>query len=759
MKKLLLIAVTIIFSMGQVFAAPVDVNSAKNVGVKFVKTNVAAAKDVQDAELAYTLYGDNGVACLYIFNYGEKGFFIVSADDRAKPILAYSDESRFDLEHMPEAMGYYLNHFKTQIEYAVENDLYDEEIAAEWDLVRKEGLVTRNRLDRSVSPLINLSWNQDWPYNYYCPTAGGGPGGRCYVGCVADAMAMVFKYWNWPDQGVGTHTYTPQGYPTQTVDFSATTYDWNNMPVSLSSGSPQAQIQAVATLMYHCGVSVNMQYSPQGSGAYSTDVPNAIAEHFKYTEHNELRDRDLYSKTQWEDMLIELFDEGFPAYYSGSGNGGGHAFVCDGYDNNRMFHFNWGWSGWCNSYYAIDALNTMNGNFNDNQSACFDMIPDYIYDALIPAVTDLHVTTVNANSKTGLVTWTNPSANMAGETITNIEKLVLLRNGQEVYAENNVTPGAVMTFEDNVSDYDCYEYKLYYLSNGVKGRTASTRFQYGPTCTWKVVCTTTAFQGWNGGKVQVLNAFGSVIDEVTMTSSTPVSQQVAMPEGNVSFKWVAPASVVSNLSINIKDSSNTSVYNYSGASSGLNGVLYSGDNDCAGCLPPDNLSGTYEYEDGVFGTLLTWEYADEPKNFKIYRSSDNVTYEEVGEADKTQHEYFDEVEAGTYYYKVTAYRNHCESTPAWAPDGNDYILVEVTSVCEEDNELKLYPNPVNGLLNVEVAGMEEIVVCNVLGQIVATIRCDADQIQLNAAAFEAGIYTVKVKSANGTFSKRITVVH
>jgi hypothetical protein len=326
-------------------------------------------------------------------------------------------------------------------------------------------------------------------------------------------------------------------------------------------------------------------------------------------------------------MLIRSLEYGFPLYYSGSDTDGGHAFVCCGYrESDRKFYFNWGWSGFNNNYFAVDALNTYSGSFNQGQAAIFDFIPDYIYDALLPAVDDFSVEAENAHSKTGVVRWTNPTTNLAGETIGNIEKVVLLRNGVEIFSQENVIPGEEMSFEDNVADFDCYSYRLYYLSNNVKGRFSDITFQYGPTCSWKVVGQTTNFQGWNGGKIQVKNSFGTVIEEVTMTGSTPISQQLRMPEGNVTFSWVAPSTAVQSLTINIKNSNNSSVYTYTGNSNQVPATLYTGDNDCGGCLPPTNFNGEYQWTNEGFGTMLTWDYDGEPQSFKVYRSEDGVDY-------------------------------------------------------------------------------------------------------------------------------------
>lgn len=759
MKKSIFLLVSMALFICQAIASPVDVNQAKQIGLKFAQSNMASARQISDMNLAYTQQLENGTAALYVFDY-EGGFVVVSADDVAQPILGFSEEGSFDLSNIPDGLSYYLRHYARQIAYAIENGMTaDEETIAQWQHVEKDGFVNDVRGTRDAGPFINLNWNQDNPYNRLCPTHNYGPGGHVYVGCAADAMAMVMKFWNWPDHGSGSYSYTPQGFPTQSADFENTYYDWDNMPVSISNGSPAVQIEAIARLMWHCGISIDMQYGYDGSGAYSDDVPDAIKNYFRYCDAATIESRDDFTKTQWEDKLIESFDEGFPVYYSGSEASGGHAFVCDGYrSSDRKMRFNWGWSGYGNGYYAIDALNAPGYQFNLNQRAIFNFLPDYVFDALIPAA-EMEVAAENANSKTGIVTWTNPTTTLGGNSIENIEQVVLLRNGQEIFSQNNVVPGETMHFEDQVTNFDCYKYTLYFVSNGIKGRFSNVQYQYGPTCTWKIVGQTTNFQGWNGGKIQLVNSFGSVVDEITMTSSTPISQQICVPEGNVTFKWVAPSSTVSSITINIKNSSNESIYTYSGSSANIPNVMTSEENDCSGCLPPDDLAAEYMFEGGAFGAQLTWTYDEDPQSFKVYRSNDGVEYECVATVDKAERQYFDEVEAGTYYYKVTAYRSYCESTPAWANDGNDYVLIEVTSVQEDGDSFSVYPNPANSTMSVSAQGLSQITIFNVMGQMVYSENCSADGIVINTSSLLSGVYTISIKSACGTTSKRFTVMH
>ena len=757
MRKTLFLMMTLALFVGQLIASPVSVEQARQLGLKYVQSH--STRQATELNLAYTEMTESGNPALYVFNF-DGGFIIVSADDVALPVLSYGEEGNFDANNIPDGLAYYLRYYARQINHAVTNNLEpDTETMAQWENIATtgfEGTNTRNMYN-DVQPLLTTNWNQDNPYNAYCPAHNYGPGGHVYAGCVATAMSMVMKYWNWPEQGTGSHSYTPEGFPTQSVNFGETTYNWASMPNSCNGSN----YQAVATLMWHCGVSVDMQYGYNGSGAFSQDVPDAIYNYFRYTKEADRRDRDLYTKTEWEDMLILNLQQGFPLYYSGSDDDGGHAFACCGYrESDRKFYFNWGWSGYMNNYFAIDALNCgYNGSFNNNQAAIFDMIPDYVYDDMIPAATDLNVTSENANSKRGIISWTNPTVNMSGQTIENIEQVVLLRNDVQIFTQNNVVPGEVMQFEDNVENYDCYSYRLYFVTDGVKGRFADARYQYGPTCAWKIVGQTTNFQGWNGGKIQVKNGFNSLVDEVTMTSSTPISQQVRIPEGNVTFTWVAPASQVGNLTINIKNSANQSVYTFNGSSNQVPNTLYTGENDCDGCQPPTGLTGEYQWTNEGFGTMLRWYYDVDPQSFKVYRSEDGVNYAEVATVDKTLREYFDIADMGAYYYKVTAYRSYCESTPAWTDNGEDYIYMEVTSVGENDQTCNVFPNPANACLCVESEGLQQVVICNMMGQVVFSQACDEDGLEISTSHFAQGIYTINLKTATGTSTRRFSVMH
>ena len=760
MKKLLLFSVVLLLSLGQLFAGPVDVKTAKSIGEKFVRTNMNSLRNFQSSKHISTVSDDKGNACLYIFNIDDKGFYIVSADDRSKPVLAYSDEGALDANNLPTAMSYYLERYASAISYAIENDLEaEQEIVDEWNLVRSRGIVSEKTLGRSVPALIDLLWNQDNPYNYYCPTAPGGPGGRAYVGCAADAMAMVMKFWNYPDAGVGEHSYKPDGFPQQTVTLGEA-YDWDNMPKQLYYNSPQNQVHAVASLMYHCGVTINMQYGADGSGAYSSDVPEAMSSHFKYTNKMKLEYRDYFGKVEWEDMLIKNFDQGFPAFYAGHSQGsGGHAFVCDGYTDNRYFHFNWGWTGSGNGNFAIDALTPMGWNFNDGQNAIFDMIPDYAYQSMAAAPA-IETKANSAYSKKGVIRVNVPTVSESGDEITSIDKVVILRDGVEVYSTTDATPGSVVEFEDEVGQYDCYYYTSYIVSNGIIGRWNTVPLSYGPSCEWKLIVTTTSFQGWNGAYLQFVNSEGTVYNQITTTNSTPVNEFVQITEGNFSIKWTAPTSPINSLTIKLKNSSNETVYEFSGSSNSLTvGTIYSGENSCENCQAPENLKAEEAFQGGNVGVLVSWDKVGAPQSYKVYRSADNENYTEVGTVESTSGQYFDVAEPGEYYYQVTAYNSYCESLPATTADGEyDYVKIDVTSIKENAIDAVVFPNPTTGNLNINAEDMTNVSVYNMVGQKVVDLDVDTDQYVLDMSSMEVGVYMLKVVSRNGEMTQRVVLM-
>ena len=355
--KLILTAIVILFIAGDMFAQSfVNESFAKEIGKNFI-SNKSGKSDV-GLTLFHTEKGSDNQPCLYIYNVDGGGFVMVSASKYMRPVLAYSVRHSYDGE-IPETAMYFIENYRKSVEYldAVGQPLNDR-VEDEWKLLENNQLpVVRNA--KTVEPLIQTLWNQDYPYNYYAPETGGGwwggPGGHCYAGCVACAMSQIMKYWNHPVQGHGSHSYNHSTYGQQSANFGETTYNWAIMPNELGYQADEPA-KAVALLMYHCGVSVDMNFGPDGSGAYSPDVETAMRQYFGYCSAI-YKQRSSYSTEEWMALLKSDLDKSQPLYFSGtSESGGGHAIVCDGYDSYDYFHFNLGWSGSGNDYYSIDYV-------------------------------------------------------------------------------------------------------------------------------------------------------------------------------------------------------------------------------------------------------------------------------------------------------------------------------------------------------------------------------------------------------------------
>ena len=626
MKKSFLLIV-IMLAFGSLFAKPVDVNRAKELGQKFVSANFV--KNNSGLELVYTANSENGEACFYVFNVENYGYIMVSASDCAHPILAYSEESTFDINNVAPGLSDMMHVYTEAITYAIKSDAKAAlDIESEWKSLENSGKIKPAMRGQSVDPLCTTKWNQSWPYNKFCPDqpANWASNGHAVVGCVATAMAQIMAYWDYPTQGQGTKTYIPycqechsNAYPQQTVNFGATTYDWENMVDAISSSSPVEQIDAIATISYHCGVAVEMMYDHHGggSGAFSTDVPAAISNYFKYAPSTLV---NRQNNQTWDEDLRNAIRMGRPVYYSGfDEEGGGHAFVCDGYDENGLFHFNFGWGGASDGYFTTEAM-----EYHVNSSAIMNWMPMEVYQSTAQAPTSLTVTPAANNALSATLTWTNPTKFINGLSITSIDKIVVERNGKVIHEENNPSAGASMTYVDNnVPCFSYFDYSVYAVINGEIGNINTVKkIQFGPTCGWKLILQSSAFQGMKGASVSVFDAAGVEFEKKTTTTSTATTFDINVPLGYVQFSWNPHATTQPAYTLNlvVKNTAGETVYNYSGSSDEMaSGVFFATENTCGNatqCDAPSNLvANTSEGE-----MKLSWTGAGNPAyGYNVYR--------------------------------------------------------------------------------------------------------------------------------------------
>ncbi|MFH0896342.1 MAG: C10 family peptidase, partial [Bacteroidota bacterium] len=367
-------------------AAVVDVFTAKQAAKNFYYArNYQTVKSYESISLQTLLVRNEAAQPVYyVFSTPEKGFVIMSADDAVTPVLGYSFTNEFSVNDNSPAFDSWMQTYVDIIMLSRQNGTQaNEEIQNAWKSLMNSASAIESmpKGSKAVTPLLVSTWNQDKYYNELAPAdPASAADGHAYAGCVATAMGQIMNYFKYPLNGNGSKTYTANNaylgygdYGTLSANFGATWYEWNGMPNNLIERN-----LPVATLLYHAGVSVSMMFGPNASGAQSTSVAPALVNYFRYKNTLTLISRDTYGNdTRWKDSLKSSLNRKTPIYYSGDGNatGTGHAFVCDGYNASDMFHFNWGWSGSGDGYFAVTALSPSGNNFTYHQAALINISP------------------------------------------------------------------------------------------------------------------------------------------------------------------------------------------------------------------------------------------------------------------------------------------------------------------------------------------------------------------------------------------------
>ena len=369
-------------------AAHVDLNAARSTASNYLRLQAAStgslrAPALADLKLAHAEVSsvDHGANVYYAFNIEGGGFIIVAGEDRASQVLGYSDQGKLDFNNLPSNFKALMAGYKEQIEYLQAHP----ELEVTPTLRATDGT--------GIEPLIKTNWGQEEPYDWQCPVY---QGEYCVVGCVATAMAQVMYYWQYPTTCSGVNSYycydigqTLAALPETSFNYalmlpSYCHWDWDNH-VLVQDTYTNDQAQEVAKLSRYCGQAVRMGYSPEGSGAYTSDQLSAM-KNFGYssTARDVMRDgwwSTNYTTEQWEAMIREELDKRQPILYSAlDPSAGGHAFICDGYNSAGLFHFNFGWYGTCDGWYVSTALNMTHRDgeylrFNSSHEMLLGVVP------------------------------------------------------------------------------------------------------------------------------------------------------------------------------------------------------------------------------------------------------------------------------------------------------------------------------------------------------------------------------------------------
>ena len=524
-KRFLFVVLTLVLATHHVHAASVDRKTAQKAAENFLKSKLNTTPDI----CLISFPEKASFSHFYVFG-NEQCFVIIAADNCVHPVLGYSLENAFGTETMPENIASWFEVYEDEVAQAANSKMEaSADIQAEWtNLLNGNGLTPKTRT--TVAPLVRTTWNQTAPYNDLCPIEPENDSswynGHVPTGCMATAMAQIMNYWEHPVRGVGSHSYIPQKHPeygVQYADFGATVYDWDNMKNSYSNGYTEEEALAVAILMYHCGVSVNMNYTPGGSsGGYSTEpfitYFNYNPGMYKVSKSYIMGETvyDFYSNEEWAAMLKTELDLDRPLCYLGGHyindeENGSHAFVCDGYDENDYFHFNWGWGGSSDGYYLIGALNV--GENISQQYNHYNAFFANFYPCETSINPPTHVrTTVSGRNVS--IQW---------NSVENAASYKLYRDGDLI--ANNITD---TSYSDNNLLYGTYSY---YLKSVMADGTMSLRSDLS--------IAEVAFPGPVPTNLQAtVNG-----RDVSLTWEEPVSENVNLNygEGSAHYSW--PASI------------------------------------------------------------------------------------------------------------------------------------------------------------------------------------------------------------------------
>ncbi|MBN2728351.1 MAG: thiol protease/hemagglutinin PrtT [Bacteroidales bacterium] len=362
MNKIISFFIALIFS-ASLLAQNISPEQAQTVAKSFYAERSKHLMIEKNANVDFKLYDkisrDDGKILGYIFNAdGGHGFVMVSAFDNCIPVLAYSLTQSFDNSvEQPEAVNAILTDYKRQLIIASENpEIKDAGIEDLWI----NYLYTKESKDVSAAgPLLSTTWDQGCNYNADCPYDASAGSYMCYhvpTGCGATAQAQIMKYWSWPTNGIGSHSYS-SSYGTLSANFGTSNYNWGAMPNNVSSSNSE-----VAKTMSHIGISVDMGYSASGSGSYIADHKSSFRYYFDYKSTIALGVRSNYNDVTWAALLKGQVDAGKPVFYTGydAAYTSGHAFVLDGYQSTGgstdYFHFNFGWGGYYDGYYRLNNI-------------------------------------------------------------------------------------------------------------------------------------------------------------------------------------------------------------------------------------------------------------------------------------------------------------------------------------------------------------------------------------------------------------------
>ena len=723
----------------------------------------------------------------YIFN-SENGFFIISSQSENHPILAYSLDSSIPVgeKQSPEFL-YILNEYQAANEYLRNNKIKkinDDEsilIKEEWNalLNGRQLSSAKNNTNKSdatdpafVLPLIKTKWKQRPLYNKLVPKTY--ENYDCPTGCVATAMAQLMKYWGYPKKGMSNHTYkiSSKYYDwngkTLSANFENTTYKWSNMPTSLDDSSSKEEVDAVATLMLHAGISVDMIYGPNSSGAYSSDVPNALVKYFRYNSDLDMESKIDYDNTEWIKLIKSQLSKNYPIYYKGSSSKGGHAFIADGYDTDNLIHFNFGWGGKSDGYYQ--ASNPV--GYTSKQAIIINIYPGEDYCSKPSGLSTSNLAnyniTLNWKSISGVENYTveyKANTDTTWKVATTTANASYTLTGLRANTSYDWRVKANCSSE-NSSDYAQDEFKTLSDCSTPEGLKASYLSTNSALLNWKAI-----------PNVQNYTIEYKANNDTQWNIATTTSENSYTLSGlkaNTLYNWRVKANCSSKSSSDyIQDEFTTllnDVYNYEPNNSFDTAypidcnITYSAGIDSR--VDVDYYKFTITKVSNIIITLQNL-----PKNYDLalYDSDKNYIASSTSKGKSNESITLNNLEAGTYYVYVYGYKNAYKDKKCYdltvynkTPDKNinNVDLHSDLSNEKNKNSIVIYPNPVTDIINIKGIASDlqkstTVTIHDRNGNVVKTLQINIEEtISINVSDLPSNHYFLQIQSKIYRFIKK-----
>lgn len=746
MKQYLLLTIISIFAFFQLHGKNVGETTAKKVAMSFIASTTGASllKSGMNLELVYkAVIPDNLKSAsvsdpnnyFYVFSTSKnKGFIIVSGDDRAVPILGYSNTSSFDPGTIPPNMKAMLKEYEKEIQYALNNNIkVTTEVLKKWNSLL-EGKNKNTTV--AVAPMIATRWDQISPYNNMCPYDATS-GERTLGGCNAVTMAQIMKYWNYPAKGTGSNSYNSESHSelgTISANFENTQYDWPSMPNSISSANDE-----ISRLIFHCGVSTNTDYRTSEKGGSDTHTfyfnhPStllAFRKYFGYKHTNKYVAKSFYdTNSKWLEIIKAELDANRPVFYGADDDTeGGHTFVCDGYDSNNYLHFNWGWGGMSDGYFSTEAIDLGYRDYTSQQDAIIGIEP----------VTVNSVCDIQFNSKVAV----SPS--------------VYLKEGQAFSVSADFKNFGAATFE-GIIDAHVYNSAGNWIgtintSNNITlSGGASTGLITFSTNGMSSLTTGTYFIAFwrNSTELKLIesslneNGYYQMFKKIVVTNN---ENQVTADEyennntENVSYEFTpdfANKSATTDIKANIHNTSDIDYYKIKLPTGYSYTVKTTIIDDCQAALGYGvySLDGKFSYkaEDG------SWSAPEDLYSEFTYAGDDGYLYFKIEPAAPGN--------MGTYNISLAITREG--ETVSATP-----LLVE--------SSIEIYPSPNNGHFTINLGnennGKNEVAIYSIQGKMVHQLVIENPSVTTKAIALDVpnGIYILKINNNNRSIAKKIIV--